>query len=88
MDLFDCLAVGAFAGVEFLFCNAGGTVGMASTVLVVGPLGAAGGGTGSTGAGSWTSGIVELSFCLLVVGLGLMKLLFHLKTEPLKVSTM
>ena len=88
MDLVDCLGVGGLVGVEFLFCNAGGTVGMASTVLVVGPLGAAGGGTGSTGAGSWMSGVVELSFWSLVVGLGLMKLLFLLKTEPLEVSTM
>ena len=31
-----------FLGVEFLFCNAGGTVGMASTVLVAWLLGAAG----------------------------------------------
>ena len=43
MILVECLGVGALAGVEFLFCNAEGTVGMASTVLVVGPLGAAGG---------------------------------------------
>ena len=54
MILDDCLGVGALAGVEFLFCNAGGTVGMASTVLVVGPLGAAGGISESTGA-CWNS---------------------------------
>ena len=30
-----------FLGVEFLFCNAGGTVGMASTVLVAWLLGTA-----------------------------------------------
>ena len=48
--LVDCLGVGTLAGVEFLFCNAGGTVGMASTVLVVGPLGIAGGISASTGA--------------------------------------
>ena len=85
--LADCLGVGALAGVEFLFCNAGGTVGMASTVLVVGPLGFAGWEAGLTGTGS---GIVELEFCSLVVaeGLGLMKLLFLLRMDPLGVSTM
>ena len=50
MILVNCLGVGALAGVEFLFCNAEGTVGMASTVLVVGPHGAAGGISASTGA--------------------------------------
>ena len=48
-DVLDCL------GVEFLFCNAGGTVGMASTVLVARLLGAAcwiaGGSCGTTGTG-------------------------------------
>ena len=46
-DVLGCL------GVEFLFCNAGGTVGMASTVLVAGLLGTArwmaGGSWGTTG---------------------------------------
>ena len=88
MDLVDCLGVGALAGVEFLFCNAGGTVGMASTVLVVGPLGTAGGSTGSTGACCIASGGVELEFCSLAAGLGLRKLLFLLKMDPLGVSTM
>ena len=70
MDLVECLGVGALAGVEFLFCNAGGTVGMASTVLVVGPLGAAGGISASTGVGWMVSGGVELEFCSLAAGLG------------------
>ena len=88
MILDDCLGVGALAGVEFLFCNAGGTVGMASTVLVVGPHGAAGGRAGSTGT-SWTDGGgVEMEFCMLAAGLGLMKLLFLLRMDPLGVSTM
>ena len=88
MDLVDCLGVGALAVIEFLFCNAGGTVGMASTILVVGPLGAAGGSTGSTGA-CWTaSGGVELEFCSLAAGLGLRKLLFLLRMDPLGVSIM
>ena len=86
--LVDCLGVGALAGVEFLFCNAGGTVGMASTVLVVGPLGAAGGISDSTGACWMVSGVVELEFCLLAAGLGLRKLLFLLRMDPLGVSTM
>ena len=38
MDLDDTLSV---LGVEFLFCNAAGSVGMASTVLVAWLLGAA-----------------------------------------------
>ena len=88
MILDNCLGVGALAGVEFLFSNAEGTVGMASTVLVVGPLGAAGGITGSTGASFIDSGGVELEFCSLAAGLGLMKLLFLLRMDPLGVSTM
>ena len=88
MDLVECLGVGALAGVEFLFCNAGGTVGMASTVLVVGPLGAAGGISASTGACWMVSGGVELEFCSLAAGLGLRKLLFLLRMDPLGVSTM
>ena len=88
MVLDDCLGVGALAGVEFLFCNAGGTVGMASTVLMVGPLGAAGGISGLTGASWMASGGIELDFCSLAAGLGLMKLLFLLRMDPLGVSTM
>ena len=81
MILDDCLGVGALAGVEFLFCNTGGTVGMASTVLVVGPLGAAGGRTGLTGTSWIDGGNVELEFCSLAAGLGLMKLLFLLRMD-------
>ena len=51
--LVNFLGVGAFLGVENLFCNAGGIVGMASAVLVVGPFG-------------WTSWNlwINWSFCL------------------------
>ena len=86
--LADCLGVGALAGVEFLFCNAGGTVGMASTVLVVGPLGVADGVSALTGACWMVSGAVELEFCSIAAGLGLRQLLFLLRMDPLGVSTM
>ena len=84
-DVLGCL------GVEFLFCNAGGTVGMASTVLVAGLLGAdcwmAGGSWGTAGTVMFGWRVVELEFCLLC--LGLMKLLFLLKHCPVaEISTM
>ena len=84
-DVLGCL------GVEFLFCNAGGTVGMASTVLVAGLLGAAcwiaGGSCGTTRTVMFDWRVVELEFCLLC--LGLMKLLFLLKHCPVAgISTM
>ena len=86
LDILGCL------GVEFPFCIEGGTVGMASTVLVAGLLGTAG--CWSTGdycgisgslVVSWSS--VETGFCSLC--LGLMKLLFLLKHCPVAgISTM
>ena len=84
-DALGCL------GVEFFFCNAEGTVGMASTVLVAGLLGAAhwitGGSWGTTGTVMFGWRAVELKFCLLC--LGLMKLLFLLKHCPVAgISTM
>ena len=82
LDTWGCLGV---LGVEFPFCFKGGTVGMASTVLVAGLLGTADcwstwdscGISGSTAVG-WES--VESEF--LSVCLGLMKLLFLLKHCP------
>ena len=68
--LVDFLGVRSFFGVGLLFCNVGGTVGMASTVLVVGPLG--------TGASLRTSGTVELEFSFTAQCLVLIKLLFPL----------
>ena len=84
-DVLGCL------GVEFLFCNAGGTVGMASTVLVAGLLGTArwmaGGSWGTAGTVMFEWRVVELEFCLLC--LGSMKLLFLLKHCPVAgISTM
>ena len=78
-------------GVEFLFCNAEGTLGMASTVLVSGLLGTAcwiaGGSWGTTGTVMVDWRVVELEFCTLC--LGLMKLLFLLKHCPVAgISTM
>ena len=77
-------------GVEFLFCNEEGTVGMASTVLVARLLGAAcwiaGGSWGTTGTVivDWRVELEFLSLCL-----GLMKLLFLLKHCPVAgISTM
>ena len=82
LDTRGCLGV---LGVEFPFCFEGGTVGMASTVLVAWLLGTADcwstgdscGISGSTVVG-WES--VESEF--LSVCLGLMKLLFLLKHCP------
>ena len=89
LDTLGCLGV---LGVEFSFCIEGGTVGMASTVLVAWLLGTAGcwstgvscGISGSTVV-SWGSVETEfLSLCL-----GLMKLLFLLKHYPVAgISTM
>ena len=42
LDTQGCLGVLEVLGVEFSFCFEGGTVGMASTVLVAGLLGTAG----------------------------------------------
>ena len=42
LDTLGCLGVLGVLGVEFLFCFEGGTVGMASTVLVAWLLGTAG----------------------------------------------
>ena len=77
-----------FLGVEFLFCNAGGTVGMASTVMVAWLLGAADWRTcGISGSPVVSWGCVELEFSSLC--LGLMKLLFLLKHCPVAgISTM
>ena len=82
LDTLGCLGV---LGVEFPFCFEGGTVGMASTVLVVWLLGTAG--CWSTGDSCGISGrpvvgwsSVETGFCSLC--LGLMKLLFLLKHCP------
>ena len=77
-DVLGCL------GVEFLFCNAGGTVGMASTVLVAGPLGTArwiaGGSWGTTGTVMFDWRVVKLEFCSLCRVL--MKLLFLSEALP------
>ena len=89
LDTLGCLGV---LGVEFPFCIEGGTVGMASTVLVAWLLGTAGcwsigvscGISGSPIVG-W--GSVETEFWSLC--LGLMKLLFLLKHCPVAgISTM
>ena len=89
MVLVDCLGAEALLGVEFTFCNARGAVGMASTVLVVRPLGFAAGEPVSTGTSCGTLRNVELlEFCLIAEGLGLMKLLFLLRIESSAVSTM
>ena len=89
LDTRGCLGVLEVLGVEFSFCFEGGTVGMASTVLVAWLLGC-----WSTGVSCGTSGSpvvgwesVETEFCL--VSLGLMKLLFLLKHCPVAgISTM
>ena len=84
LDVLGCLGVLGVLGVEFLFCFEGGTVGMASTVLVAWLLGTTGGSCGISGIQSgipvvgW--GSVESEF--LSVYLGLMKLLFLLKHCP------
>ena len=85
LDTRGCLGVLGVLGVEFLFCIEGGTVGMASTVLVAWLFETAG--CWSTGDSwgisqspvvGWSS--VEVGFCSLC--LGLMKLLFLLKHCP------
>ena len=89
LDTLGCLGV---LGVEFPFCIKGGTVGMASTVLVAWLLGTAG--CWSTGDSCGISGSpvvgwgsIETEFWLLC--LGLMKLLFLLKHCPVAgISTM
>ena len=82
LDTRGCLGV---LGVEFSFCFEGGTVGMASTVLVAWLLGTtgcwnAGGSWGIYGSPVVGWGSVETEF--LSVCLGLMKLLFLLKHCP------
>ena len=89
LDVLGCLGV---LGVEFPFCIEGGTVGMASTVLVAWLLGTAGCWSIGDSCGipgrpvvSW--GSVESEF--LLVSLGLIKLLFLLKHYPVVgISTM
>ena len=89
LDILGCLGV---LGVEFPFCFEGGTVGMASTVLVAWLLGTAGCWSTGDSCGipgrpvvGW--GSVESEF--LSVCLGLMKLLFLLKHCPVAgISTM
>ena len=92
LDTLGCLGVLGVLGVEFSFCIEGGTVGMASTVLVVWLLRTAGCWSTGDSCGisgspvvSWES--VETEFWLLC--LGLMKLLFLLKHCPVAgISTM
>ena len=89
LDILGCLGV---LGVEFPFCFEGGTVGMASTVLVAGLLGTAGCWSTGDSCGisrspvvSWSS--VEIGFCSPC--LGLMKLLFLQKhCQVAVISTM
>ena len=86
LDTRGCLGV---LGVEFSFCFEGGTVGMASTVLVAGLLDCwnTGGSWGISGSPVVGRGSVETEF--LSVCLGLMKLLFLLKHCPVAgISTM
>ena len=89
LDTLSCLGV---LGVEFPFCIEGGTVGMASTVLVAWLLGTAGcwstgDSCGISGSPVVSWGSVETEFWSLC--LGLMKLLFLLKHCPVAgISTM
>ena len=85
LDVLGCLGVLGVLGVEFLFCFEGGTVGMASTVLVAWLLGTAGcwstgDSCGISGRSAFGWGSVESEFLSLC--LGLMKLLFLLKHCP------
>ena len=84
LDILGCLGV---LGVEFSFCIKGGTVGMASTVLVASSIGGLGIFVENLGKAEvgWGSAETEFwSFCL-----GLMKLLFLLKHCPVAgISTM
>ena len=81
LDTRGCLGVLEVLGVELSFCFEGGTMGMASTLLVAWLLdwntGVSCGISGSPVVG-W--GSVETEFCS--VCLGLMKLLFLLKHCP------